>query len=204
MKLILLKQYFNSEESFFGKNWILACMNYDWAIAPSKVLENKWKLIFKYYRSILNFSSNIQIWIFVRHYDFRASVAGWHQEARHEAKQQMSLTVLQKKNILLQSIRICWFTKQFVGLKSPFISCQTDRYQCHWQFQSKNCSKTNWSKAMAFCSFVQDTEQKCWKAEMQILSVKIVNLLLLSMPFKRTHWLIWKLQIKPLLLRMLP
>ena len=109
-----------------------------------------------------------------------------------------------KKSILLQSIRICWFTKQFVGLKSPFISCQTDRYQCHWQFQSKNCSKTNWSKAMAFCSFVQDTEQKCWKAEMQILSVKMVNLLLLSMPFKRTHWLIWKLQIKPLLLRMLP
>ena len=90
-------KYLNSEEFFLGKNWILACMNYDWAIAPSKVLENKWKLIFKYYRSILNFSSNIQIWIFVRHYDFRASVAGWHQEARHVAKQQMSLTVLQKK-----------------------------------------------------------------------------------------------------------
>ena len=95
---ITKKRYLNSEESFFGKNWILACMNYDWAIAPSKVLENKWKLIFKYYRSILNFSSNIQIWIFVRHYDFRASVAGWHQEARHVAKQQMSLTVLQKKH----------------------------------------------------------------------------------------------------------
>ena len=50
-------------------------------IGPSRqaeVLENKWKLIFKYYRSIPYFSSNIQIWIFVWEFRFLDSFSTIH------------------------------------------------------------------------------------------------------------------------------
>ena len=128
---------------FFGNAWIMIG-----ASRQPEVLGNKWKLIFKYYRSILDFSSNIQNLIFVRKIS--------------RLRPNANLLILWKQRLIARKINLelCRVSfsfyfplkliskQQFVLFsKSSLISCQSDRFQCHWHFQSKKRSKTNWSKA---------------------------------------------------------